>query len=156
MKQQPDIEAGMRITGARVAIVAARFNEAVVEGLVEGARRALAAHGVDERDIILLRVPGAWELPLAAERLAREGGIEAIVALGAVVRGGTPHFEYVCEGCVRGLMDVQLRYALPVAFGVLTCDTVEQAQARAGADGGNKGSEAAHAAVEMVYRLRHV
>jgi len=136
-------------TGRRIALVAARFNAEVVDRLLEGALRTLERHGVGPDDIGVYRVPGAWELPLALEALARRGGWDALVALGAVVRGGTPHFEYVAAECSRGVAEVARRHALPVAFGVLTCDTLEQASARAGGEAGNKGEEAALAALEM-------
>ena len=101
-------------------------------------------------------MPGAWELPLVAQEIARAGSVDAIIALGAVIRGETPHFDYICSECAAGLSRVSLQYALPVAFGVLTCDTVEQAQARSGDNAENKGSEAAIAAVEMAQVLRRL
>lgn len=134
-------------------MVASRFNEAIVERLLEGALAALARHGVAEGAVKVVRVPGAWEIPVALEALARDGRFDGLVALGAVIRGGTPHFEFVAGECARGAMDVALRHALPVGFGVLTCDDQAQAEARAGGELGNKGDEAALAVLEMAGRL---
>lgn len=140
--------------GARVAIIASRFNQHVVGPLVEGAHDALAEHGVQPTDVTLIRVPGAFELPLAAQRVARSGTVDAVVCLGAVVRGGTPHFEFVSGECARGLMNAALATDVPVIFGVLTTDTEEQAMDRAGGKEGNKGAEAALAALETLNALR--
>lgn len=139
----------------RVAIVAARFNESVVEGLIEGAVGTLLRQGVNQRDIELVRVPGAFEIPAAVSRVLATRRPDAVVALGAVIRGETPHFEYISSACSRGLAEVARESSVPVAFGVLTTDSVEQAVARSGRDGGNKGSEAAAAVIEMaaLYRL---
>jgi len=140
----------------RVAVVASRFNEAVTARLLEGALDALArSRGADER-IEVIRVPGAWEIPMAAQALAATGRFDAIVALGCVVRGGTPHFDYVCAEATRGLTRVSLDHGIPVGLGVLTCDTMEQALERAGGKHGNKGAEAALSAVEMANLLRRV
>jgi 6,7-dimethyl-8-ribityllumazine synthase len=135
----------------RIAIAASRFNRFIVEQLVEGARDALARRGVEPS---LLWVPGAFELPLAADRLAASGRFDAVIALGAVIRGGTPHFEYVAGACANGLARVALDRGVPVSFGVLTTDDVEQALARAGTGEGNKGFDAAITALEMVATLR--
>lgn len=143
--------------GKRFAIVASRFNGAVVERLVSGAVDCLTRHGVEDRAIRVVRVPGAWELPVAAQALAAAGGIDALVALGVVVRGETPHFDYICSQASAGLGRVSLDHNLPVGFGLLTCDTPSQAQERAGGKGGNKGWEAALAALEtadLLARLR--
>lgn len=153
---RPQADPALLVSGARVAIVAARYNAAVVDGLVDGATDALRAHGVGASHIELVRTPGAWELPLAAAYLAEQDRFDAIVALGAVVRGGTPHFEYVCQACSAGLLQVQQEYGVPVAFGVLTCDDLAQAQARSGAGAANKGREAALAALEMVLLVRRL
>jgi 6,7-dimethyl-8-ribityllumazine synthase len=134
----------------RIAIVASRFNGFIVEQLVEGARDALSRRGVEPS---LLWVPGAFELPLAADRLAASGRFDAVIALGAVIRGGTPHFEYVAGACANGLARVALDRGVPVSFGVLTTDDVEQALARAGTGEGNKGFDAAVTALEMVATL---
>lgn len=140
--------------GLRVCLVAARYNEAIVERLVEGARKALQEHGVDPHDVELLWVPGAFELPLVlAERLER-GGVDALVALGAVVRGGTPHFDYVAGAASSGISQLALTHRVPIGFGVLTTDDQEQAEDRAGGRLGNKGEEAALAALETALVLR--
>jgi 6,7-dimethyl-8-ribityllumazine synthase len=138
--------------GLRVAVVAASWHTTVMDGLVAGAQRALADAGVE--DPLVVRVPGTFELPVAALHLAR--GHDAVVALGVVIRGGTPHFDYVCSAATDGLTRVALDTGVPVGFGVLTCDTEEQALARAGLDGSveDKGREAAEAAVATVLALR--
>ena len=135
--------------GRRVAIAASRFNRLVTDPLVAGAVEELRRHGVAEADIDLAWVPGAFELPLAAERLAASGRYAAVVAIGAVVRGATPHFDHVAGQAATGLAAVTRATGVPVAFGVLTCDTMEQALDRAGGKAGNKGAEAAVACVEM-------
>lgn len=149
-------EGEYRVEGARFAIVASRFNRDIVDRLVEGALEAFERHGVAASEVRVVRVPGAYELPLVAQRLASTGGCSAIVALGAVIRGGTPHFEYVAGECARGITHVSLDQDLPVIFGVLTTDDMEQARARAGGSEGNKGAEAALAAMEMVTLLRNL
>lgn len=141
---------------ARFVIVSARFNELVVARLVDGAVDALRRHGAAESDIHLVRVPGAFELPLAVRRLARTRHYDGIVALGAVVRGQTPHFEFVCNECAAGLSRVSQEFEIPVGFGVLTTDTVDQALDRAGSKAGNKGADAALATLEMVNLLRQL
>lgn len=140
--------------GLRVAIVAARFNSEVTDRLVEGALRALVDHGASERDVDTWRVPGAWELPQAAARALDAGRYDALLALGCVIRGETPHFDYVCQNASLGLGAVARASSVPVAFGVLTTDTLEQAMARAGSGPDNKGYEAAMAALEMVSVFR--
>lgn len=134
---------------ARFAVVWSRFNHAVVQRLVDGAKACFTEHGVVGESVYITEVPGAWELPYAAQRLAQSGRFDAIVALGAVIRGGTPHFEYVCEGTARGLGRVALDTGVPVIFGVLTTDDEAQALDRAGGAQGNKGREAALTAIEM-------
>ncbi|HAS52289.1 MAG TPA: 6,7-dimethyl-8-ribityllumazine synthase [Gammaproteobacteria bacterium] len=141
---------------ARFALVAARFNSFIVQNLIDGAVDALRRHGVAEASIDLIWTPGSFELPLAAQRLAASERYDGIVALGAVIRGGTPHFEYVAGECVKGLASVSLEYDLPIGFGVLTVDTIEQAVERAGTKAGNKGVEAAMAMLEMVSLLRRL
>jgi 6,7-dimethyl-8-ribityllumazine synthase len=138
----------------RIAIAASRFNRFIVEQLLEGARDALARRGVEPSRVLLVWVPGAFELPLAADRLAASGRFDAVIALGAVIRGGTPHFEYVAGACASGLGRVALDRGVPVSFGVLTTDDVEQALERAGTGAGNKGFDAAVTALEMVDTLR--
>ena len=144
-------------TGRRFGIVAARFHGAIVDRLLAGAEAALRTHGVAPADIRVVRVPGAWEIPAGLDALARSGEYSALVALGVLIRGGTMHFEVIADQCSRGIAEVALHRELPVTFGVLTCETMEQAEARAGGAEGNKGEEAALAALEMaslVARLR--
>ena len=140
----------------RIAIVASRFNGFIVDQLVAGARDALDRAGADPSRQVLVWVSGAFELPLAADRLAASGAYDAVVALGAVVRGGTPHFDYVAGECARGLARVALDRGIPVTFGVLTTDTVEQALERAGTGEGNKGFDAARTAIDTAMPLRAV
>ena len=144
------------IDGARFAIVAARFNGEITDALLEGAVATLAEHGVPDDHVSVVRVPGAYEIPITAKRLAASGRYEAIIALGAVVRGGTPHFEYVAGECARGVGRVALDEDVPVIFGVLTTDSESQALDRAGGKEGNKGHEAAVAGLEMVTLLRRL
>jgi 6,7-dimethyl-8-ribityllumazine synthase len=141
---------------AGFAVVAARFNHAVVDRLVEGALHALASNGVETQRIHLMRVPGAFELPVTARLVGRRDDVAAVLALGCVIRGGTPHFEYVCAETARGIGQVALDLCKPIIFGVLTTDTAEQADARAGGAHGNKGEEAALAALEMVTLIRRL
>jgi 6,7-dimethyl-8-ribityllumazine synthase len=150
------VEGALRADQARFCLVVSRWNGFVVESLERGAIDALRRHGVEESELTIVRVPGAFEMPLAIERIAKKGGYDAIVALGAVIRGGTPHFEYVAGECVKGMAQVSLKYGLPVAFGVLTVDSIEQAIERAGTKAGNKGAEAALSALEMVDLLRQL
>ncbi|TFH86544.1 6,7-dimethyl-8-ribityllumazine synthase [Billgrantia azerbaijanica] len=138
----------------RYVIVVGRFNHHVVDSLVEGAVDSLVRHGVDADAIDLVHVPGAWELPLAVKRVLTRVRPDAVIALGAVIRGGTPHFEYVAGGCNAALGNLQLEFDTPVANGVLTVNSIEQAIERAGTKAGNKGAEAAMAAMEMVSLLR--
>jgi len=150
------IEGNMRVQNARFCLVVSRFNSFVVESLLGGAVDTLKRHGAEDADLTLVRVPGAFEMPVAIERLAAKGGYDAIIAIGAVIRGGTPHFEYVAGECVKGIAHVSLQYGVPVAFGVLTVDSIEQAIERAGTKAGNKGAEAAMSAIEMVNLLRQI
>ena len=135
--------------GRRFAVVVSRFNEGITQRLVEGALDALTRHGTAFEDVDVLWVPGAWELPFAARRTLAADRYDAVIALGAVIRGDTPHFDFVAGEAARGLAQASADYELPVAFGVLTCDTMEQAEARAGGEHGNKGWDAALAAMEM-------
>ncbi len=145
------IEGNMRATGKKFAIVVSRFNSFVVESLLEGALDALERHGeVSDSDVTVVRVPGAYELPLAAKKIAKQGQYDAIIALGAVIRGGTPHFDFVAGECNKGLAQVSLEFDIPVSFGVITTDSIEQAIERSGTKAGNKGAEAALGALEMV------
>ncbi len=150
------IEGKLRVDNARFCLVVSRWNGFLVEGLEKGAIDTLRRHGAEDADLTIVRVPGAFEMPVAIERIAAKGGFDAILALGAVIRGGTPHFEYVAGECVKGMAQVSLKYGLPVAFGVLTVDTIEQAIERAGTKAGNKGAEAAMSALEMVDLLRRL
>jgi 6,7-dimethyl-8-ribityllumazine synthase len=136
--------------GSRFAVVASRFNDFIVERLTEGALDALARHGVDPGEITLVRVPGSWEIPVVCGRLAAKKAFDAIVAVGCVIRGGTPHFEHVAGEVSKGIAAVALTTGVPIAFGILTTDTIEQAIERAGTKMGNKGWDAAITAVEMV------
>ncbi len=137
----------------KFALVVGRFNSFVVESLVTGAIDTLVRHGVKESDISVIRAPGAFELPLVTQRVAQRNEFAAIIALGAVIRGGTPHFDYVAGECTKGLAQVSLQYDVPVSFGVLTVDSIEQAIERSGTKAGNKGGEAALSALEMVSLL---
>lgn len=140
---------------ARFGIVLSRFNELVGEQLLAGALEALTRHGAEAGDVDVLRVPGAFEIPVTLKALAERGRYDALIALGAVIRGDTPHFEYVAGECARGVARVSVEYGLPVAFGVLTVNTLEQALERAGAhNGGNKGADAAMTAIEMASLLK--
>ena len=139
--------------GAKFALVVGRWNSFVVEHLKSGAIDALTRHGVAEDNLTVVYAPGAFEIPLVCKKLAASGDYDAIIALGAVIRGGTPHFEYVAGECVKGIAQVIGEYGLPVAFGVLTVDSIEQAIERAGTKAGNKGEEAALSALEMVNLL---
>lgn len=150
------LEGDYAAEGARFAVAAARFNEFIVDRLIDGAVDMLRRHGVADGDMDIVRVPGAYELPYAAQRLAETGDYQAIIALGVVVRGGTPHFEYIAGACAQGLSTVALQARLPVTFGVLTVETVEQAVERAGAKAGNKGADAALSALEMVSLSRKI
>jgi 6,7-dimethyl-8-ribityllumazine synthase len=135
--------------GRRFAVVASRFNETVTQKLVDGALDAFVRHGAAADDVDLVWVPGAWELPAAIRRLLATERYDALVAVGAVIRGGTPHFDYVAGEASRGIADASAAFEIPVGFGVLTCDNMEQAEARAGGEHGNKGWDAALAALEM-------
>lgn len=144
---------GVSARDRRVAIVAARFNDAIVSRLIAGAREAWLARGGSEHSLTIVRVPGAFELPLAAQSFAASGRYHAVVALGCVIRGGTPHFEYVAGECARGLQDAALRTGIPVAFGVLTVENEQQALDRAAPGPGNKGAEALESMLEMIELL---
>ena len=149
-------EGQMTLRGARIALLVSRFNSFVVESLLAGAIDTLKRHGAEDKELQIVRVPGAYEMPVAAQRLAATKRYEAIIALGAVIRGGTPHFEYVAGECTKGLSQVSLQHDIPVAFGVLTVDSIEQAIERAGTKAGNKGAEAAMSAIEMINLLREI
>ena len=141
-------------TGLKIGIVTSRFNELLSSRLLSGAMDALTRHGVAEEDIDVAWVPGAFEIPVVAKRLADSGRYDAVLALGVVIRGGTPHFEYVAAEVAKGVAHVSLKSAVPVIFGVITADTIEQAVERAGTKSGNKGWSAAESAIEMANLLR--
>jgi 6,7-dimethyl-8-ribityllumazine synthase len=150
------IQGDLSGTGLKIGIVAARFNDFITSRLVDGALDGLQRHGVADADIEIVRVPGAYEVPLAARMLALSRKFHAIICLGAVIRGATPHFEYVSAEVSKGVASVSLETGLPVIFGVLTTDTIEQAIERAGAKSGNKGWDAALAAIEMANVMKQL
>jgi 6,7-dimethyl-8-ribityllumazine synthase len=150
------IEGDFSANTAKFTLVVGRFNSAIVDNLCAGAIDTLRRQGVPEANITVVRVPGAYEMPLAAKRVAAKGGTDAIIALGAVIRGGTPHFEFVAGECSSGLARVSLDHEIPIAFGVLTTDTIEQAVERSGTKAGNKGADAAMTALEMISLLRNI
>ncbi len=150
------VEGGLVVDGARFGLVVGRWNSFVVEHLVEGAVDCLKRHGANADNLEIVRVPGAMEIPLATKAMAASKKYDAIIALGAVIRGGTPHFEYVSNECTKGMASVSLEFNVPVAFGVLTVDTIEQAIERSGTKAGNKGEEAALSAIEMVNLLKQI
>jgi 6,7-dimethyl-8-ribityllumazine synthase len=152
----PVIEGNLDAHGLKFAIVVARFNSFITERLLAGAWDTLTRSGADEANIEIVRVPGSWELTLVVQTLAEQHRHDAILALGAVIRGDTPHFDYVANQAASGLAEVPLRTGVPVAFGVLTTNTVEQAIDRAGAKAGNKGSDAASTAIEMANLMRRL
>ena len=156
MSTHTSYEGHLNASGRRFALLVARFNGFIVEQLVGGAIDTLVRHGAAPEDITIYRVPGAFELPMIAQRVAEKGGQDAIIALGAVIRGATPHFDYVAGEATKGLAQISLAHRVPVGFGLLTCDTIEQAIERAGTKAGNKGADAALAAVEMVDLLARV
>ena len=148
------VEGQLNAKGLKVALVVSRFNGFLTERLLEGALDALRRHGAEDGHLAVVRTPGSFELPLAARKLAESGRYDAIVALGAVIRGATPHFDYVAGEVAKGLAQVTLNAGIPVAFGVLTCDTIEQAVERAGTKAGNRGFDAALSAMEMASLLQ--
>ena len=154
MQEIQIVEGSLNAAGMRFSLIVSRFNGFIVEQLQQGAIDALLRHGAGACDIQVVKTPGAFELPLAVQAVAEGGDVDAIIALGAVIRGATPHFDYVAGECVKGMAAAMLRQKIPVAFGVLTTDTIEQAIERAGTKAGNKGAEAAVTAIEMVDLLR--
>ena len=149
-----ELEGGLNGSGLRLAIVCGRFNSFIVDSLLSGAIETLVRHGVPENAITVAKVPGAFEIPVTVKALAESGEFEGVLAIGAVIRGGTPHFEYVAGECVKGIGSVALATGIPVGFGVLTVDSVEQAIERAGTKAGNKGAEAAEAVLETANLLK--
>jgi 6,7-dimethyl-8-ribityllumazine synthase len=149
-------EGDVIVRDARYAIVAARFNEFIVESLIKGALHCLKQHGAADGEIEIFRVPGAFEMPIALDKVAATRRFDGVIALGAVIRGGTPHFDYVAGECVKGVTAASQKHGIPVGNGVLTVDTIEQAIERAGTKAGNKGEEATLAVIEMVNLLRRI
>ncbi len=157
MSKLRPLEGDYQVADARLTIIVARWNSAVTDSLLKGALSALERHGISDDNIHVLRVPGAFELPLVALKAATGAHtVDGVIALGCVIRGDTPHFEYVCGECTRGLGHVSLETGIPVGFGLLTCDTLEQAQQRSGDNRDNKGEEAALTVLEMISLLRQV
>jgi 6,7-dimethyl-8-ribityllumazine synthase len=154
MSNITSIEGDLIVRGARFGIVVGRFNDFIGDKLLQGAIDCISRHGGDDSSVDVVRVPGAYEIPLALKAMAASKKYDALIALGAVIRGATPHFEYVAGECSKGLAQVSMQYDIPVAFGVLTVDTIEQAIERAGTKAGNKGAEAAASAIEMVNLLK--
>ncbi|WP_224983030.1 6,7-dimethyl-8-ribityllumazine synthase [Geomonas agri] len=150
------LEGKLNAEGLKVGIVVGRFNSFIGERLLEGALDALLRHGADDQNITVARVPGAFEIPLAAQKMARTGNYDALICLGAVIRGSTPHFDYVASEVSKGIAHVSLETGIPVAFGVLTTDTIEQAIERAGTKAGNKGFEAAVTVIETANLFREM
>jgi len=154
MSNPKTYEGDLICRNSKFGIVVSRFNDFITDKLLDGAVDTLRRHGAADADIEIVRCPGAFELPLAVQAMAESGKYDAIIALGAVIRGGTPHFDYVAGECVKGLSHVMMKKHIPVAFGVLTVDTIEQAIERAGTKAGNKGVEATLSVLEMVNLLR--
>ncbi|THB69296.1 MAG: 6,7-dimethyl-8-ribityllumazine synthase [Gammaproteobacteria bacterium] len=149
-------EGDFSVQGAKFAIISARFNNFIVDRLVEGAVDTLKRHGVSESEIEIFKVPGAFELPLATKKIIATEKFDSVIALGAVIRGATPHFDFVASECTKGLANVSIDADIPVSFGVITTDTIEQAIERAGTKAGNKGAESAMTAIEMVSLFRNL
>jgi 6,7-dimethyl-8-ribityllumazine synthase len=156
MQKIKTIEGELVVRDAKFTLVASRFNDYIVESLIKGAIACLHRHGANDADLELVRVPGAYELPLAVEKVAASRRSDGIIALGAVIRGATPHFEHVAAECMHGICAAARTHGIPIGIGVLTVDTIEQAIERAGTKAGNKGEEAALAAIEMVSLLRRL
>jgi len=150
------VEGQLKADGLKVGIVVARFNEFITGKLLSGSIDCLTRHGADEKDITIAWVPGAFEIPLTAKKMAASKKYDAIICLGAVIRGATPHFDYVCAEVSKGIATVSLQYDMPVAFGVLTTENIEQAVERAGTKAGNKGVDAAMAVIEMADLLKNI
>lgn len=150
------VEGNLTAQDMKIGLVVGRWNSFIVEHLVKGAMDTIIRHGGAQENITQVMVPGAFEIPVAVNKMAQSGKYDAIVAMGAVIRGGTPHFEYVAGECVKGIGQIQLQTGVPVSFGVLTVDTIEQAIERAGTKAGNKGEECTLAAIEMVNVLKQI
>ncbi|MDR2825441.1 MAG: 6,7-dimethyl-8-ribityllumazine synthase [Deltaproteobacteria bacterium] len=156
MKDIKIIEGKLSAQGLKIAVAAARFNDFVVESLIDGAVDYLTRHGLEQKNLVLVRVPGAFELPLICQKLAKSGKFDGIVALGAVIRGATPHFEYVCAEATKGIASVSLQTGLPIGFGLLTTEDLDQAVERAGGKAGNKGADSAAAMLEAIQVLKQI
>lgn len=156
MSATKSVQGDLLSRGARFGIVLSRFNDFIGERLLQGAIDTLERHGADTSELEVVRVPGAFEMPLAAKLMAASRNYDALIALGVVIRGETPHFEYVAGRCVTGLSQVSLEFNMPLGFGVLTVDTIEQAIERAGSKAGNKGADAARAAIEMLNLVKQL
>lgn len=154
MEKIKTTEGDLIVRDGRFAIVATRFNDFIVESLIKGSLRCLRQHGAADADIEIIRVPGAFEMPIAVDKVAASRRADGIIALGAVIRGGTPHFDYVAGECIKGITAAGLKHGIPIGHGVLTVDTIEQAIERAGTKAGNKGEQATLAVIEMVNLLR--
>lgn len=150
------IEGQLEAKGLKFAIVASRFNDFIVDRLVGGAVDYLSRNGAEKDDLVIVKIPGAYEMPLVARKLAKSGKYDGVICVGAVIRGATPHFDYVCAECAKGIAQASLDADIPVGFGILTTDTLEQAIERAGSKGGNKGVEAASATLEMVRVMEQI
>ena len=150
------VEGNLVATGLKIAILTARWNHFIGDRLVEGAIDAIVRHGGDDDDITIVHVPGCFELPMAAKKLASSGKFDGVIALGTLIRGATPHFDYIAAEATKGIASAAIESGVPVSYGVLTCDTIEQAIERAGTKAGNKGHEAAMAAVEMANLYREL
>ena len=150
------IEGQLQADGLKFTIIASRFNDFIVDRLIGGAVDYLVRHGAAREDITIIRVPGAFEMPLVAQKVARSGKADAIVCVGAVIRGATPHFDFVCNEATKGIAHVSMETGVPIGFGLLTTDTLEQSIERAGSKGGNKGVEAAAAALETLRVLQQL
>ncbi|WP_127470962.1 6,7-dimethyl-8-ribityllumazine synthase [Thiomicrorhabdus aquaedulcis] len=150
------IQGNLTAKDMKIGLVVGRFNSFIVDHLVSGALDTIVRHGGDSANVVQVMVPGAFEIPLAVQKMAQSGKYDAIIALGAVIRGGTPHFDYVAGECVKGIGQVQLNTGVPVSFGVLTVDSIEQAIERAGTKAGNKGVECTLAAIEMVNVMKQI
>jgi len=150
------VEGNFLAQGGKYCIISSRFNSFIVEQLENGAIDALVRHGVNKEDITVVKVPGAYELPMVVQRVAASKKYDAIITVGAVIRGATPHFDYVSGECVKGIAQISLQYDIPVSFGVLTVDSIEQAIERAGTKAGNNGASAALSAIEMVTLFKNL
>jgi len=156
MKHIKTVEGQLRAQGCRFGLVASRYNDFIVEKLISGSMDYLLRHGAEREDLTLVRIPGAFEMPVVVKKMIQSGSYDAVICLGAVIRGATPHFEYVASEVSKGLAAVALESGVPVGFGILTTDTLEQAIERAGSKAGNKGAEAAQAALETVQVLQQL